>query len=196
MDRWFTSTSRRPFPGSEHGGGGAVTPPASPTPQPQPQPEQPADRHAEPPPIAAATVDAPALYESSYWPHALSTDGKRVLLFAGTHPYQESLSYPDKLRIVSIDTGKVEAELAFHAYAADQPDPAGLADEMTRVRALLRGFPLGAAGMLATTADGTAGALSGPVSRDSQALRRQHQVPRGQAVAAWHLGRMADDAWR
>jgi hypothetical protein len=158
-----------------------------PPPTPQPSPPKP---HAEPVRADAGNAEPRAPYESRYWPHALSSDGKRALLLTGSHPYQDSLSYPETLRIVAIDTGEVEAELAFHAYGADKPDPAALAEELTRARALLRGFPLGAAGMLATSADGTAGGLSGP---DSVLPMRGEHIGTALKVAAAYDPMMLDD---
>jgi hypothetical protein len=127
-------------------------PPETPTPpEPKPEPPKPDAMVVEPPAPEPLPPVRPPLYESDYWIHAISTDGKRALLVEGTNDTKS-------LRVVTIETGKVEADVAMTAYTSDTPDAATLADEMVRARALLRGFPLGAGGKIAATPDGTAGA--------------------------------------
>ncbi len=135
---------------------------ANDTPPPPPRPVADAKMSADAGIVAAvldaAVVEPPEpvrppieLYTSDLNIDALSPDGSRALLteYGGFTP--------KSLRVVDIATGKVESEITFVGYGADEPDPAALVDEMIRARAMLRGFPFGAATSLATTADGTAG---------------------------------------
>ena len=109
-------------------------------------------------PVAdARAIDAPARAtdaaptpepgEVAYRLIRLSRDGKHALLEGG-----ELL----RIRVVAVDTGGVVADLDVVGFPpADKKSVPGL---LARIRAALRGFPLGACGnAFATTPDGTAG---------------------------------------
>jgi hypothetical protein len=85
---------------------------------------------------------------------SVSSDGKRALLsrYAGAQGI-------GNYRVVDIAAHKVEDEVELDALAKTTVD-AELTKEMTRARELLKGFPLGAGGVVASAPDGKRGAFN------------------------------------
>ena len=126
------------------------------------------DAAVEPPPVAAdaAIENAPELHtpvpDSNFTLVRLSSDGKHALLIE-----LGSIGDTPQLRAVAVDTGAVEAQVELASFRvprddepAQPPDPARKLADLTRARALLAGFPLGAGEIIAASPDGTRGAFN------------------------------------